>query len=64
MNLKLDEVRTSVLNLLGRAPKSKDSLLDQAMRDLAVQLADESIESDKVRMVAESLINAGWRPQQ
>src|SRR5687768_13853154 len=64
MSLKLEEVRAGVLNLLGRAPKSKDSLLDQAMRDLALQLADENIESDKVRTVAEALINAGWRPQQ
>ncbi len=64
MNLKLEEVRSAVLNLLGRAPKSKDSLLGQAMKDLALQLADETIESDKVRTVAEALINAGWRPQQ
>src|SRR5690349_18759366 len=51
MNLMLDEVRAAVLNLLGRAPKSKDSLLGQAMKDLALQLADETIESDKVRTV-------------
>jgi ATP-dependent Clp protease ATP-binding subunit ClpC len=64
MNLKLEEVRMAVLNLLGRAPKLKDSLLGQAMKDLALQLADETIESDTVRTVAEALINAGWRPQQ
>lgn len=64
LNLKLDDVRNSVLNLLGRAPKSKDSLLEQAMKDLAIQLADESIEPGKVRAVADALINAGWRPRE
>ena len=64
LSLKLDDVRAAVLNLLGRAPKAKDSLLEQAMKDLALQLADERIEPGDVRMVAEALINAGWRPQQ
>lgn len=64
LNLKLDDVRNSVLNLLGRAPKSKDSLLEQAMKDLALQLADESIEPAKVRAIADALINAGWRPRE
>jgi len=64
LNLKLEDVRASVLNLLGRAPKGKDSLLEQAMKDLALQLADESIDAAKVREVADALINAGWRPRE
>ncbi len=64
LNLKLADVRAAVLNLLGRAPTGRDSLLEQAMKDLALQLADESIESDKVRVVAEALIQAGWRPRE
>ena len=64
LNLRLDQVRDAVLNLLGRAPKSKDLLLEQAMKDLALQLADESVDVSNVRAIAEGLINAGWRPQQ
>lgn len=64
LNLKLDDVRNSVLNLLGQAPKGKDSLLEQAMKDMALQLADESIEPAKVRTIADALINAGWRPRE
>jgi ATP-dependent Clp protease ATP-binding subunit ClpC len=64
-NLKLnaDDVRASVLNLLGKAPKAKDSLLDQAMKDLTLHLADESIDPRHIRSTAEALINAGWRPR-
>ena len=64
LNLKLDDVRTAVLNLLGAAPASKDKLLEQAMKDLSMHLADEQTDAAKVRTVAELLIQAGWRPQQ
>jgi ATP-dependent Clp protease ATP-binding subunit ClpA len=64
LDLKLDDVRAAVLNLLGRAPVSKDTLMAQAMKDLALHLADESTDAETVRTVAEALINAGWRPQQ
>jgi ATP-dependent Clp protease ATP-binding subunit ClpC len=63
-NLKLEDVRQSVLNLLGKAPKSKDSLMEKAMNDLALHLADEAVDPSRVRAIAEALINAGWRPQQ
>ncbi len=63
LKLKLEEVRAAVLNLLGRAPKSKDALLEQAMKDLSLHLADESIEAGTVRTIADALINAGWRPR-
>ncbi|MGH7213215.1 MAG: Clp protease N-terminal domain-containing protein, partial [Tepidisphaeraceae bacterium] len=58
MNLKLQDVREKVLNLLGRAPASKDSLLERAMKDLALQLADERVDAAQVRAAAEALINA------
>ena len=64
LNLNHDDVRNSVLNLLGRAPTSKDPLLHQAMKDLTLQLADEEIDSAHIRAIADALINAGWRPQQ
>jgi ATP-dependent Clp protease ATP-binding subunit ClpC len=64
LNLKLEDVRQSVLNLLGKAPESKDKLLEQAMKDLSLHLADEQTDAAKVRAVAELLIQAGWRPQQ
>jgi ATP-dependent Clp protease ATP-binding subunit ClpC len=64
LNLKLDEVRASVLNLLGRAPIAKDTLLSHAMKDLALHLADERFDPAVIRSAAEALINAGWRPQQ
>jgi ATP-dependent Clp protease ATP-binding subunit ClpC len=64
LSLKLEDVRQAVLNLLGRAPKSKDSLMDKAMKDLALHLAEESVDPSRVRAIAEALINAGWRPQQ
>jgi hypothetical protein len=64
LDLKLEDVRTAVLNLLGRAPVSTDALLEAAMKDLSLQLADEQIDPGKVRAIAEALITAGWRPQQ
>ena len=64
LNLKLEDVRNATLELLGRAPEAKDKLLDKAMKDLALHLADETLDPAKVRVVAEGLINAGWRPQQ
>ncbi len=64
LDLKLDLVRASVLNLLGKAPLSKEPLLTQAMNDLALHLADHPIEPETARRIADALINAGWRPQQ
>lgn len=64
MGLQLDDVRTHVLNLLGRSPVSKDGLLEQAMRDMTLHLADEDVDSTQIRKIAEAMINAGWRPQQ
>jgi ATP-dependent Clp protease ATP-binding subunit ClpC len=64
LGLKLDDVRAAVLNLLGAAPASKDKLLELAMKDLSLHLADEQTDAAKVRTVAEVLIQAGWRPQQ
>jgi len=64
MGLQLDDVRTHVLNLLGRSPVSKDGLLEQAMRDMTLHLADEEVDSTQIRKIAEAMINAGWRPQQ
>lgn len=64
VGLQLDDVRTHVLNLLGRSPVSKDGLLEQAMRDMTLHLAEEEVDSTQVRKVAEAMINAGWRPQQ
>lgn len=63
LNLKLEDVRNAVLNLLGKSPVTKNVLLDQAMRDLTTRLADEEIHPDKIKAVAEALIHAGWRPQ-
>jgi hypothetical protein len=57
-------VRSAVLNLLGRAPVSTDALLETAMKDLSLQLADEQCDVAHVRAIAEALITAGWRPQQ
>ncbi|HVT89478.1 MAG TPA: Clp protease N-terminal domain-containing protein [Tepidisphaeraceae bacterium] len=62
LNLKLDDVRAAVLTVLGKAPQNKDALMTQAVNDLATRLADEVIEPEKVKAVAEALINAGWRP--
>ncbi|MBC8108483.1 MAG: hypothetical protein H7Z14_18000 [Anaerolineae bacterium] len=64
MGLQLDDVRAHVLNLLGRSPVSKDGLLEQAMRDMTLHLADEQVDPIQTRKVAEAMINAGWRPQQ
>src|SRR5688500_1608779 len=64
LNLKLDDVRRATRELLGHAPQAKDKLLAQAMKDRALHLADESVDPANVRVVAEGLINAGWRPQQ
>lgn len=64
LNLRVDDVRNAVLNLLGRSPTSKDALLQQALKDLAPRLADEVIDPQQVRAIIEALINAGWRPQQ
>lgn len=64
LNLKLEDVRNAVLNLLGRSPVAKNALLDQAMIDLKTRLADEVIDPDKIKAVVEALILAGWRPQQ
>jgi ATP-dependent Clp protease ATP-binding subunit ClpC len=62
--LKAEDVRGAVLNILGSAPKAQDSLLEQAMKDLRVQLADESIEPKIIRTIAAALIRSGWRPRQ
>jgi ATP-dependent Clp protease ATP-binding subunit ClpC len=64
LGLQLDDVRQHVLDLLGRSPASKDGLLQQAMRDLTLHLADEQVDPIAVRKIAEAMINAGWRPQQ
>jgi len=64
LGLQLDDVRQRVLDLLGRSPVSKDGLLQQAMRDMTLHLADEQIDSIAIRKIAEAMINAGWRPQQ
>jgi ATP-dependent Clp protease ATP-binding subunit ClpC len=64
LNLKLDDVRAAMLKLLGAPPKEKEPLLDRALRDLKLQLADEEIPLDVMRKIAEGMINAGWRPQQ
>ncbi|CAN5584122.1 hypothetical protein BH09PLA1_BH09PLA1_08370 [soil metagenome] len=64
LGLQLDDVRAHVLNLLGRSPVSKDGLLEQAMRDMTLHLADEQIDPVQIRKIAEAMINAGWRPQQ
>ncbi|HEY7089074.1 MAG TPA: Clp protease N-terminal domain-containing protein [Tepidisphaeraceae bacterium] len=64
LNLKLDDVRTAVLNLLGKSPSSKTTLLERAINEITPKLADEEISPDKVRAVVEALIHAGWRPQQ
>jgi ATP-dependent Clp protease ATP-binding subunit ClpC len=63
LNLRLEEVRLRVLELLGRSPQTRDLLLDKAMRDLKLHLADEEIDTTHVRRVAEALIAGGWRPQ-
>jgi ATP-dependent Clp protease ATP-binding subunit ClpC len=64
LGLQLDDVRTRVLDLLGRSPVSKDGLLEQAMRDMTLHLADEQVDPAQIRKIAEAMINAGWRPQQ
>jgi len=64
LKLNLEDVRNAVLNLLGRAPVSTDKLLETAMKDLSLQLADEQCDTAHVRAIAEALITAGWRPQQ
>lgn len=64
LNLKLEDMRTAVLTLLGRSPSSKDVLMNQAIKDLTTRLADEVIEPEKIKAVVEALIIAGWRPQQ
>jgi ATP-dependent Clp protease ATP-binding subunit ClpC len=64
LGLQLDEVRQQLFDLLGASPISTDTLLEQAMKDLALHLADEQIDSSAIRRIAEAMINAGWRPQQ
>jgi ATP-dependent Clp protease ATP-binding subunit ClpC len=64
LDLRLDDVRAAVLQLLGRSPTSKDVLLNQALRDVRTRLADESIDTEQIKKLADALINAGWRPQQ
>lgn len=64
LNLKLDDVRNAVLNLLGRSPSTKNVLLEQAMGELKTRLADELIDPEKIKAVVEALIHAGWRPGQ
>jgi ATP-dependent Clp protease ATP-binding subunit ClpC len=67
LGLNHDDVRNDLLGLLGllgQSPGSKEKLLEQAMKDLAIQLADEQIDPGKVRAIADALITAGWRPQQ
>jgi ATP-dependent Clp protease ATP-binding subunit ClpC len=64
MNLKLEDVREAVLGVLGPSPLAKSSLLDRAVRDVTPKLADEEIDPEKIRAVAEAMINAGWRPHQ
>lgn len=64
LDLKLEDVRNAVLNVLGRPPRSKDILMTQALKDMEKRLADEVIDQEKVKAVIEAMINAGWRPQQ
>ena len=64
LGLQLDDVRQHVLDMLGRSPASKDGLLQRAMKDMTLHLADEQIDAGAVRKIAEAMINAGWRPQQ
>jgi ATP-dependent Clp protease ATP-binding subunit ClpC len=64
LGLQLDDVRQRVIDLHGRSPVSKDGLLQQAMRDMTLHLADEQIDSIAIRKIAEAMINAGWRPLQ
>ncbi len=64
LNIKADDVRNAVMNVLGKPPRAKDTLLEKALADLKTRLADEMIDENKVRAVAEAMINAGWRPQQ
>jgi ATP-dependent Clp protease ATP-binding subunit ClpC len=64
LNLKLEDVRGAALGLLGKSPNATDALIDQAIKDLHTRLADELLPPEKLRLVAEALINAGWRPQQ
>lgn len=64
LGLKHDDVRNELLQLLGKNPTATQSLLDRAMKDLTLQLADEQTDSSTVRVVADAMIRAGWRPQQ
>jgi ATP-dependent Clp protease ATP-binding subunit ClpC len=64
MNLRLEDVRNAVLQLLGKAPRSIDALVNQAVKDLQARLSHEMLSSDKLKAVAETLVQAGWRPQQ
>jgi ATP-dependent Clp protease ATP-binding subunit ClpC len=64
LNLKLDDVRAAVHSLMGRSPVAKDSLLEQAVRDVTPKLADEFLEAKQIKAVVEALIHAGWRPPQ
>jgi ATP-dependent Clp protease ATP-binding subunit ClpC len=62
--LKAEEVRAAVLHLLGSAPKAQDSLLEQAMKDLRLHLAEENIDPATIRRIASALIQSGWHPRQ
>jgi ATP-dependent Clp protease ATP-binding subunit ClpC len=64
LDLKLDDVRSAVLNLLGKSPSSKTALLERAIKEITPKLADEEIAPEKVKAVVEALIHAGWRPHQ
>jgi ATP-dependent Clp protease ATP-binding subunit ClpC len=64
LNVKHDDVRQAVMTILGKPPQSRNILLDQALKDLKTRLADQMIDPEKVKAVAEAMINAGWRPQQ
>jgi ATP-dependent Clp protease ATP-binding subunit ClpC len=64
LDLKLDDVRAAVLNVLGKPPSAKDALMNRALKDLEKRLADEMIDPHKVKAVIEAMINAGWRPPQ
>jgi len=63
LSLKVDDVRAAVLRLLGKPPVARDALLEKAIKDLALHLADAQIDPTIIRTVAEGLINAGWRPR-
>jgi ATP-dependent Clp protease ATP-binding subunit ClpC len=65
MNLKLDDVRAAVLKLLGRGSRlpETDAMLERAIKDLTTRLADELIAPEKIKIIAEAILAAGWRPQ-